>query len=114
MSFWNFRCPTTLTDTSFQRHSGCDRTPLEFRGTPALPVLIIATSFSRPLRFRLSHRGHILVRGSKSLLGNVTIRVYKVTCKTTAGQRPADSLLRLLFTASEEEKKGGFTESHLE
>lgn len=25
----------------FQRQSGCDHTPLEFLGTPALPVLII-------------------------------------------------------------------------
>lgn len=34
-------CPAEATDMGFQRQSGCDRTPLEFRGTPALPVLII-------------------------------------------------------------------------
>lgn len=34
-------CPTEATDMSFQRLSGCDRTPLEFRGAPALPPLII-------------------------------------------------------------------------
>lgn len=34
--------PTEATDMSFQRPPVCDRTPLEFRGTAALPVLIIA------------------------------------------------------------------------
>lgn len=34
-------CPSEATDMGFQRQSGCDRTPLEFRGMPALPLLII-------------------------------------------------------------------------
>lgn len=34
--------PTEATNMRFQRPSGCDRTSLEFRATPALPVLIIA------------------------------------------------------------------------
>lgn len=34
-------CPAEATDMGFQRQCGCDRTPLEFRGMPALPVLII-------------------------------------------------------------------------
>lgn len=46
-----------------------------------------------------------MARGSKSLAGNVTIRVYKATCKTKTGQRSADSLVLLLFTAREEKKK---------
>lgn len=42
-------CPTEATDMSFQRLSGCDHTPLEFRGTPALPVLIIGPFTVIPL-----------------------------------------------------------------
>lgn len=34
-------CPSEATDMGFQRQSGCDRTPLEFCGMPALPLLII-------------------------------------------------------------------------
>lgn len=41
-SLVGLRLATEATDMSFQRPPGCDRTPLEFRGTPALPVLIIA------------------------------------------------------------------------
>lgn len=42
-------CPTEATDMSFQRLSACDRTPLEFRGTPALPALIIGPFTVIPL-----------------------------------------------------------------
>lgn len=36
--------PAKATDMGFQWQSGCDCTPLEFLGTPALPVLIIGPS----------------------------------------------------------------------